>query len=230
MRKSLNKEIGGEMNDQRIPLNVALPLASGVYKRLYKTCEQIEIAGSIRRMTADVKDAEIVAIPTNATYRVLEEMLLSGEAEKARYSDGRNRWGDKYRGITVWTDESRYTRDTLRVELFFTNRDSWGYQLALRTGPGDANKRLMMQMAATPIRCIGGSVWYAEDWTRDDDDSWVSYTKRRVLVPTEYAWFSLWGMGFVNPEKRTPALYEMMRFDRAAAVLEPAAPVQKSLF
>src|SRR5690606_30717894 len=52
------------MNDQRIPLATAQRLIAGVYERLKPTCDQIEIAGSIRRRSSDVKDGEIVAIPT----------------------------------------------------------------------------------------------------------------------------------------------------------------------
>lgn len=55
------------MSDQRFPLRTAERIAHSVYERLRGTCDRIEIAGSIRRRANDVKDGEIVAIPTPRT-------------------------------------------------------------------------------------------------------------------------------------------------------------------
>lgn len=218
------------MSEQRIALPTAERIVSTVRNLLAATCPKIEIAGSIRRRSPDVKDAEIVAIPTHATYRVIEEMVALGVWEKSRYSDGRNRWGEKYRGFDVSEFDARADRrTTLRVELFMSDVDSWGYQLALRTGPADANKALMIWMQDTPIRCIDGAVWYAEDWQRVDEE-WHSDTARRVIVQSEDAWFGLWGMGCMPPPYRTPRLYQHATFTPDAMVLGPAPVRQQSLF
>ena len=219
------------MCEQRIALPTAEHIVSTVRNLLAATCPKIEIAGSIRRRSPDVKDAEIVAIPTHATYRVIEEMVALGVWEKSRYSDGRNRWGEKYRGFDVSEFDARADRrTTLRVELFMSDVDSWGYQLALRTGPADANKALMIWMQDTPIRCIDGAVWYAEDWQREGED-WISETKRRVLLASESAWFALWGFDVVvEPWNRRADLYRRARFDGAAMLLGDAPARQQSLF
>ena len=219
------------MSEQRIPLRIAEPMVNAVRNVLAATCAKIEIAGSIRRRSPDVKDAEIVAIPSPATYRVIEEMLGLGLWSKSRYSDGRNRWGEKYRGIDVSEFDARAgLRTTLRVELFFTEHDSWGFQLALRSGPSDANRNLMVWMQKTPLRCIDGKVWYAEDWVYTEGELWHSDTARRVLVPTEGAWFALFGMDYVEPQGRRPTLYDGARFDPLAMTLAPAPARQQSLF
>lgn len=217
-------------HEPRFPLRTAERIVHGVYERLRGTCDRIEIAGSIRRRAADVKDGEIVAIPTPATFRVLEEGLQRGIWAKALYGADRTpRWGYKYRGIDVKEGDV-----TLRVEMFFTNVDSWGFLFWLRTGPGDGNKRLMQIMQKTEIRCIEGAVWYAEDWTSkpraDGTVEWLSDTKRRVIVPDEATWFRLWGMDYVPPEKRTVRMYEDARFNLAAAVMAAPEVRQQSLF
>lgn len=218
------------MTEERFPIRIAERIAHDVYERLKATCKRIEIAGSIRRQSADVKDAEIVAIPSPATYRVLEEGVQRGQWQQALYGAARTpRWGYKYRGIDV-----RHDGRELRVEVFFTTVDSWGFMFWLRTGPSDGNKRLMQIMQRTPIRCQDGAVWYAEDWQAkpraDGTSEWLSDTKRRVIVPDELTWFRLWGMEYVPPEKRTATTYEGARFNLAAAVMAAPDIRQQSLF
>ena len=219
------------MSEQRIPLRIAERMVADVRNALAATCSKIEIAGSVRRRSPDVKDAEIVAIPSNATFALMENMVAAGAWTKALYgADRSTRWGTKYRGIDVrHYNSARDIYDQLRVELFMSDVDSWGFQLALRTGPGEANMRLMTWMQKTPLRCIDGAVWYAEDWARVDED-WISETKRRVIVRDESAWFALFGMGCLLPEYRTVRLYQHAVFTPGAMELGPAPERQQSLF
>lgn len=219
------------MSEQRIPLRIAERMVADVRNALAATCSKIEIAGSVRRRSPDVKDAEIVAIPSNATFALMENMVAAGAWTKALYgADRSTRWGMKYRGIDVrHYNSARDLYDQLRVELFMTELNSWGFQLALRTGPGEANKRLMTWMQKTPLRCIDGAVWYAEDWQREGDE-WVSESKYRAIVRSEEAWFGLFGMRFVPPEARRADLYDAAKFTPQAMALLPAQPRQTSMF
>lgn len=219
------------MSEQRIPLRIAERMVVDVRNALAATCSKIEIAGSIRRRSPDVKDAEIVAIPSNATFALMENMVAAGAWTKALYgADRSTRWGTKYRGIDVrHYNSARDIYDQLRVELFMTELNSWGFQLALRTGPSDANRNLMVWMQKTPLRCKDGAVWYAEDWQRKGDE-WVSESKCRAIVRSEEAWFGLFGMPFVPPEARRADLYDAAKFTPQAMALLPAQPRQTSMF
>lgn len=101
--------------------------------------------------------------------------------------------------------------------------------VGLPAGPADANIALMIWMQKTPLRCIDGTVWFAEDWARVDED-WISETKRRVIVRDESAWFALWGMGCMPAPYRTPRMYQHAAFTPDAMVLGPAPVRQQSLF
>lgn len=187
------------------------------------TCEAVSVAGSIRRGSAEVKDGEIVAIPTAATYTALEDLLKAGLIVKATYGSTGHRWGQKYRGLIY---------DGLRVELFFATPDNAGYILALRTGPAEANKILMQKMARTSIRCIAGNVYTAPDWARRGKD-WVSEQKRQVRVTDEGRWFGLFGFESVpDPQERKADLYDRMRAVPVPVtwLVQDVETVQRGLF
>ena len=213
-------------DEPRIPLQHAELVARELFALIEPTCDDIQIAGSIRRKARTVKDAEFVVIPTAMTYQVLDRLVFGGQVERAAYN-GTERWGMKYRGLVY---------KGLRCELFFTDEGSWGYQLWLRTGPGDANKVVMQKMQASRVRCLDGSVWVADDW-RLVGDKWTSETKQRVLVTDESRMFRLMGMEWIAPEARTPAVYHRYigsarpAFEPGEAWLEiNQKPKQLSLF
>jgi DNA polymerase/3'-5' exonuclease PolX len=109
-------------------------------------CERIEIAGSVRREKPEVKDLELVVLPgmgqrpvgfwESEEYSMFEmamdEALTRGVLEK---DERLVRWGSKYKRARF-----RNGGQDLVVELFVAQRHTWGYVLALRTGPADFNK------------------------------------------------------------------------------------------
>lgn len=214
------------MSEQRIPLATAERLAMRVYDRLKPTCDQIKIGGSIRRRSSIVKDAEIVAIPTAATYRVLEQGIAAGFWSKAEYGNDRtHRWGTWYRGL-----ELREADTVLKVECFFTEGDSFGYQLALRTGSSDVNQFVMYQMQRSDVRCIDGAVWFSRDWSRTAKGEWVSETKRRVIIPDELRWFSMLGLEYIEPQDRTVDAYKKICIAVDSSWLDEPVPQQRKLW
>jgi hypothetical protein len=159
---------------------------------------RLEIAGSIRRKKADVKDGELVAIAAPGLLDFLDHLVAVGAITKAEYgANGSHRWGPKYRGL-IWRG--------LRVEIFLTDAHSWGYQFALRTGPGEANTSLMGLLPRSPIRVRDGEVLTAKSWTKVGD-KWRGVDERRLHVPTESRWFTLLGMPFILPEFRHDDFY-----------------------
>lgn len=159
---------------------------------------RLEIAGSVRRKKAEVKDGELVAIAAPGLLDFLDYLVEVGAITKAEYgASGSHRWGPKYRGL-IWRG--------LRVEIFLTDAHSWGYQFALRTGPGEANTSLMSLLPRSPIRVRDGEVLTAKSWTKVGD-KWRGVDERRLHVPDESTWFVLLGMPYIYPEFRHDDFY-----------------------
>lgn len=164
------------------------PLADAMRERLSAYAERAEIGGSLRRGKADVKDIEIVVLnPTPDLYVYTEKLVAGGHAEKAVYSDGKHRWGMKYRGLLV---------QGVKVELFCADSDNWGYQFWLRTGPGDANQAMV---TALKYRCTAFRV----------DDGYLWRGEHKLHVADEVTLFKLFGIPFMAPDARTAAAYKL---------------------
>lgn len=172
-----------------VALNEALKTVRIMVDLLQPYTQQIEIAGSIRRGNKpDVKDAEIVAIP-NPGLLAFTDSLIGNGVEKALYGETKTtRWGEKYRGMLY---------QGIKVELFLTTADSWGFQFWLRTGPGDANTYVMkwLKWKQAPIRAQEGAWWCGN---------------RRLAILTESDQFTLLGLPFIAPKDRTEALYKKL--------------------
>jgi len=177
-------------SDVKVPAEQAKKIAEQVVDALLSICEDIRIAGSVRRGKAMVGDVEIVAYPYHAPELLarLDRWVATGEACKAVYSDGSNRWGQKYRGLQIPGFDAH-------VEIFLADADNWGYQYWLRTGPGDANQYVMGQ-------CIRFNSAY-----RAVEGHW-QVNGRKLRVPEESDLFHLLGMPFIEPRDRTLERYQ----------------------
>jgi DNA polymerase/3'-5' exonuclease PolX len=156
-------------------LSQAKEIADEFAALLRPACERVEVAGSIRRGDkTEVKDAEIVIIPTHAYYVLLESMLANGTIEKAQYGEkGTHRWGDKYKGLMY---------RGLKIEVFCADAINWGYILWLRTGPGDSNTIAMQVLNEnTNLRCIHGYVWFSHHWEREGE-KWVARDEQQRVI------------------------------------------------
>jgi len=157
--------------------NEALLIAQDVLEQLRPHCYRCEIAGSIRRKKEDVKDIEIVAIPKPYDIGLLE----SGIATVV------NRW-EKVRGILPCKLTRRKLPQGICADLFFVNEDNWGYQLTLRTGSVDYNKRIILKAIEK------------KGYTADG-----GYLKRNgVIIPIreEEDLFHVIGVTYIPPENR----------------------------
>jgi len=174
----------------RIEAAVARHHAEALVAQLAPLCQRIEIAGSLRRGKADLKDVELVALPidSKALLARLDNWVIAGKIRKAIYPDGSQRWGSKYRGFTY---------ESIRFELFTADADNWGYQLWLRTGPADANEYVMRQCISyqSPYHARDG-YWWAGD--------------ARLSVPDEVELFRLLGMPPLHPVYRTLERYQQL--------------------
>lgn len=146
------------------PYAQALVLAQQLVAILAAACERIEIAGSLRRQKAEIGDIELVAIPRWEIARDLfgEEMgrrsLLDAELHAwPPISGSLTKNGERYKQFT-WGD--------LTVDLFLVSAETWGVQLAIRTGSADFSHWLVTPQAqggALPagLRISEGRLWTA---------------------------------------------------------------------
>jgi len=205
--------VNGDSNMKR---EQVMPIAQTVARMLVDACEALQIAGSVRRGKAWVKDVELVAIPKPNLLARLDSLVIDGAIRKAEYGDKRlHRWGKHYRGFVF--------RD-VRFEIFLPDGHSWGYQYWLRTGPGDANEYVMNQMIIqrSPYRCKGGAVWYGD---------------QQIHVPTEREFMRVIGLPYMAPGSRSMRVYSAHMKHGSWAdpgsvvyVKSEAKPEQKGLF
>lgn len=129
----------------------ALPIAQALLEQLRPHCQRLDIAGSLRRRMAEVKDIEIVAVPivadNNASYPsgdlfgdlTGEHLPLDGWlAERETLGDlVGHKNGDRYKQFTL-------TEHGIKVDLFLVRPPAqWGVIFTLRTGPADYSRWLV---------------------------------------------------------------------------------------
>lgn len=148
--------------------------------------ERLEVAGSYRRQSETVKDIEVVCLRSDKTLVFLDQQVGQRTIEKALYGEKQTaRWGAKYRGFIY---------QGLKIEVFLADEDNYGAVLWLRTGPGDANARLMSWLKRTnaPLRLRDGYwQWYDQ----------------RLATPDEKDVFALLNIPWIRPDQRTAERY-----------------------
>lgn len=176
-------------SEVRYSHEMAYKVATLIATWMHPHVERCEIAGSLRRGRADVKDIEMVLIPKASWLQYTDELLTRGDFTK------RHAWGTRFRaGVHV--------RSGIPVDMFVADSGNWGWTLALRTGPGDVNERLMTWLKTNhaPIKSHEGYWWHGE---------------RRLITPTEQDVFDILGIPFVPPEQREIATYRVRLNDPA---------------
>lgn len=144
--------------------------------------ERWEVAGSARRMRPEVKDLEVVVVPAvgpdpndpgglfgtggagvprvNLLWSALDELERRGVVRRQVKADGRTRWGDRHRAA-LFSHTHRGREVVVPVELFTATRETWGYVLAIRTGPADLSRVLVSMVAERGcLECRDGAVRY----------------------------------------------------------------------
>ncbi len=158
-------------------LNEAHKIANGLVEWLGSSCDRIEIAGSIRRGKADVKDIEIVAIaklvkvPQPYMFGPNEEAgianLKSNQSIKSRleiavgvltqmpnpwqFDPDLKRNGEKYKRL-------KHIDSGMICDLFITTPEKWGLIYAIRTGPADFSKAIVLKFLSRGWHQHGGQL------------------------------------------------------------------------
>ena len=165
-------------------LEDVLPIAQRVKATLEPYCERIEIAGSVRRRKAEVKDLEIVAIP-----KVMKTGLFDSVMERhPGFCKAVEQW-PAIKGKPTGKYTQRTLPEGLVLDLFMAEANNWGLILAIRTGSADYSHRVL----------AGG-------WVRHGLKSAEGHLYRGdelLVVKEEEDLFRLSGVKWVEPELRT---------------------------
>lgn len=194
---------------ERIPLGEARWLAEDLRRRLCGACERIEIAGSIRRGKATVKDIELLAIPKrpmvpsgdlfnpelvpgpSALWALIDKAIVKPGSKLARHPSVNGRktpWGDRYRKL-VWCG--------VPVDLFTATETTWGSQFLIRTGPREMSQRYVSLLKREGFRHDGGLILNGDD--------------QQIEVRTEREAFAIIGWRWRAPEQRWEREREVAR-------------------
>lgn len=127
------------------------------------TFERWSGAGSLRRQLASVGDVDHVVIPldgevpgddlfggtrrVNLLWHRLDELVKAGVVAKAVDAAGRTCWGDVQRRASF----RGFTHD-----VYLAEPDNWGAVLAVRTGPAELSKRLVLGLQYRGYMSGGG--------------------------------------------------------------------------
>lgn len=132
-------------------------IARALVAELEPYTERLEVAGSVRRQKADVKDIELVAIPRYEERESVGQAGLFGETPPPTQVNllhqaltALDAEGDRVQTIKPGTHnivrwplnpDGRYWRlwlpkPALKVDLFVCNAETWGLNLMIRTGSG----------------------------------------------------------------------------------------------
>ncbi len=185
-------------------LKTATQYANEFIKLIAGGCVQAEIAGSIRRQKAEVKDIEIVVIekrvealaydmfgyrhPDDDSYdSLLSDCIgMAVDGGKFDYDTKVKRNGDKYK---------RFVYRGMAVDLFIAEPDNFGNIFAIRTGNAEFSQLLVTQ------RNKGGLM---PSWLRQKDGYlWSGNSK--IICKTEVDFFTAIGIPFIEPRERNEA-------------------------
>lgn len=149
------------MSDKKkYPYAEAMEVASEIQHFLTPHCDQLLIAGSLRRGKAEVGDIEILYIP-----RLVDKpdglfdtkkfdmadgqitcWLADGSITKRPNINGGTSWGEKNK-LAIWTPAG------IPVDFFATTKENWWVSLVIRTGSKETNLAL-----TTGAQKLGGTL------------------------------------------------------------------------
>lgn len=182
-------------------LKHARPLAERIVELLAPGCERIEIAGSVRRNKAEVKDIEIVCVPKprkpqfgdKKIYATELDVVLENLSPVKAIDLVPIKGGPKYKQFSV--------RDQwVNLDLFIvTPPAQWGVLFTIRTGPLEFSEWVVTQRfkggpLPSNVYVKGGAAW-RKDGTADPV---------MIETPEEQDFLDLCGLGWIEPSQRWP--------------------------
>lgn len=137
------------------PLNEMHKLGLELVEALSPGCVRIALAGSVRREKPYPNDIEVVCIPSVGTFtitdmfgEVVEQVRVNRLDDALEQTMGE--YGPWVLDEVTRKDGERYKRlrnvgREVCADVFITDERRWGYTYAVRTGPGDFSRALVMR-------------------------------------------------------------------------------------
>ncbi|NBD36669.1 MAG: hypothetical protein GVY30_11830 [Chloroflexi bacterium] len=177
-------------------------------------CERVMIAGSIRREKEKVKDAEIVFWPrmevASAGDQAASMLFDVSKVESTTLVPTTERMVAELTASGLWRLDARVKRNGprhkrllcrgLTVELYRAGGRNWGWIQVLRTGPAEFSHALVTPQWSGGFLPVDKRV----------KDGVVLVRGQEVSVPTEQAFFDLWGIDFIEPPLRSVGALRMV--------------------
>lgn len=180
----------------------AYMVAEQLAQRLERSCEKLQIAGSLRRRATVVHDIEIVVVPK---IEEMPDLLGETHALRSRLDDTLDELIEErvlrsFPGAKNGARMKQFVVQPLgiKVDLFIVLPPAqWGTILAIRTGPAHYSHWLVSRQE------IGGGL--PNHLRVKDGAVWPLYGGDPIETPTEESFFALLGMDKVPaPESRQP--------------------------
>lgn len=190
-----------------------LMLALEVIALLAEGCTRIAIAGSLRRGKAMVGDIEIVCQPdfqalpaTRSAFILTKQNAVNHACDNLRYHDIFQPRLNNKGNPQSWGDQQKWFRyKGVNVDLYSVLPGySWGRELLIRTGPGDANAVLVTRDG---VRNREGYVGVLpEPYQFRDRELYAGNV--HVETPEEKDVFHALGLPYIVPFLRSVEMYQ----------------------
>lgn len=189
----------------RYPRPLAIKVARELCERLKSSCEQLVVAGSLRRRKATVGDIEILYVPklekvselqqadlmtgpASAHFMNLAEVCIAGLLRYQVIGQRKNSLGS-----VTWGDKNKlayHVGSQIPVDLFAATEANWFNYLVCRTGGAETNMRISTAAQAK------GWKWnpYGAGFTDEEGNL--------VRVKSEEDVFRLAGLDYLEPWER----------------------------
>ncbi len=162
-------------------------IASSICRHLEPYCERIEPAGGVRRGNVrDLSTIDLVAISKiDMQPDVFMQMQPSGRTRLFRHI--RNAYNVTSGGKDGQKQCTFNVCENIAVTVSLATPETWGYILALRTGPAGLSRALVIKLKKAGYEPEGGRLF------RD---------RKMVPVPVEQTVFAMAGVRYVSPAMR----------------------------
>lgn len=190
---------------KRWPLAEARVIVDGLIDILSGSCDQIAIAGSIRRGKPDVGDVELLVvsritpgwfpdIPNDNLEQDLRLMMQEWQSpgDDMDYSCFTRRPSAK--GTYTYGPKNKlliHMPSGIPVDIFTSTPENWGRDLVIRTGPAELNIRLMARFRALGMR---GHAYGPHAYTDAEGEGQDCATEEAVFAAVGWPW--------IPPEER----------------------------
>jgi len=168
-------------------IKTASRIASNIMRDLEPYAERIEIAGGIRRGNVrDLSSIDLVAISKiDMQPDIFMQLQPAGRDRLFRHI--RNAYDVQQGGRDGQKQVTFHVCENIAVTVSLATPETWGYILALRTGPAGLSRALVIKLKKAGYEPEGGRL------LRD---------RKMVPVPVERAVFAMAGVRYVKPGMR----------------------------